>query len=103
MIRRPPRSTLFPYTTLFRSVQRGLHPHVRGRPARHHRCSKGGVAGRAGERPEARRDEPASHNPRVGGGGSPRPPPPTPYPPFFRCYRPRPSALPATGGRPPRI
>src|SRR3712207_7219800 len=24
MIRRPPRSTLFPYTTLFRS---GLHPH----------------------------------------------------------------------------
>src|SRR3712207_8329278 len=27
MIRRPPRSTLFPYTTLFRSVQRveGLH------------------------------------------------------------------------------
>src|SRR5258708_16694391 len=25
MIRRPPRSTLFPYTTLFRSLQ--LHPH----------------------------------------------------------------------------
>src|SRR5436189_2073655 len=24
MIRRPPRSTLFPYTTLFRSVQRGM-------------------------------------------------------------------------------
>src|SRR3712207_8484757 len=24
MIRRPPRSTLFPYTTLFRSVQRSL-------------------------------------------------------------------------------
>src|SRR5712672_4492594 len=24
MIRRPPRSTLFPYTTLFRSVARGL-------------------------------------------------------------------------------
>src|SRR3712207_6862633 len=24
MIRRPPRSTLFPYTTLFRSQQRGL-------------------------------------------------------------------------------
>src|SRR5690349_22331327 len=23
MIRRPPRSTLFPYTTLFRSIQRG--------------------------------------------------------------------------------
>src|SRR3712207_8234336 len=26
MIRRPPRSTLFPYTTLFRSVGRGLTP-----------------------------------------------------------------------------
>src|SRR5207248_8069210 len=25
MIRRPPRSTLFPYTTLFRSPQRDLH------------------------------------------------------------------------------
>src|SRR2546430_10352876 len=26
MIRRPPRSTLFPYTTLFRSIGDGLHP-----------------------------------------------------------------------------
>src|SRR3712207_7756065 len=26
MIRRPPRSTLFPYTTLFRSDQRGQEP-----------------------------------------------------------------------------
>src|SRR2546422_2939778 len=26
MIRRPPRSTLFPYTTLFRSVNLGSHP-----------------------------------------------------------------------------
>src|SRR3712207_7415680 len=26
MIRRPPRSTLFPYTTLFRSHPRGQHP-----------------------------------------------------------------------------
>src|SRR3712207_8489115 len=25
MIRRPPRSTLFPYTTLFRSARQGLH------------------------------------------------------------------------------
>src|SRR2546429_5346418 len=25
MIRRPPRSTLFPYTTLFRSILRGAH------------------------------------------------------------------------------
>src|SRR3712207_8403717 len=27
MIRRPPRSTLFPYTTLFRSVGQGLQVH----------------------------------------------------------------------------
>src|SRR3712207_8826412 len=27
MIRRPPRSTLFPYTTLFRSSPRPLEPH----------------------------------------------------------------------------
>src|SRR6266550_6937166 len=31
MIRRPPRSTLFPYTTLFRSV-RGRRAVARGRP-----------------------------------------------------------------------
>src|SRR3712207_8140013 len=29
MIRRPPRSTLFPYTTLFRSVDDGIDPAVR--------------------------------------------------------------------------
>src|SRR3712207_9504337 len=28
MIRRPPRSTLFPYTTLFRSVEGDLGPHL---------------------------------------------------------------------------
>src|SRR2546427_9596961 len=28
MIRRPPRSTLFPYTTLFRSLERRLLPHA---------------------------------------------------------------------------
>src|SRR3989449_5263039 len=30
MIRRPPRSTLFPYTTLFRSALRAIHPGVDG-------------------------------------------------------------------------
>src|SRR3712207_8650246 len=40
MIRRPPRSTLFPYTTLFRSVGPGRSRHVQMRPA---------VPGRAGE------------------------------------------------------
>src|SRR5438094_3941683 len=35
MLRRPPRSTLFPYTTLFRSLQRGdVAAPYRG-PARH--------------------------------------------------------------------
>src|SRR5256885_12480009 len=29
MIRRPPRSTLFPYTTLFRSLHRGLEADLR--------------------------------------------------------------------------
>src|SRR2546421_12394894 len=38
MIRRPPRSTLFPYTTLFRSATRLLHPaslcrHAMARPS----------------------------------------------------------------------
>src|SRR3712207_9276510 len=36
MIRRPPRSTLFPYTTLFRSnPQRNGGEHNRGKPRRH--------------------------------------------------------------------
>src|SRR5438034_4513255 len=30
LIRRPPRSTLFPYTTLFRSVAMGVSPAVAG-------------------------------------------------------------------------
>src|SRR3712207_7671859 len=46
MIRRPPRSTLFPYTTLFRSphdvVQRVLHRFHRPQPPlRHHRHELG--------------------------------------------------------------
>src|SRR2546421_9485199 len=32
MIRRPPRSTLFPYTTLFRSDVRDLRIHISGCP-----------------------------------------------------------------------
>src|SRR3712207_7118631 len=35
MIRRPPRSTLFPYTTLFRSVQSILAPGLIGAPFGH--------------------------------------------------------------------
>src|SRR2546427_6115418 len=35
MIRRPPRSTLFPYTTLFRSRDLGMHGRLLRRPAGH--------------------------------------------------------------------
>src|SRR3712207_8940191 len=37
MIRRPPRSTLFPYTTLFRSVRGTLHQKTPERKRRHRR------------------------------------------------------------------
>src|SRR3712207_7990806 len=40
MIRRPPRSTLFPYTTLFRSVR--VDPLVLGGVAAHHCFVEGG-------------------------------------------------------------
>src|SRR2546430_4537186 len=36
MIRRPPRSTLFPYTTLFRSQGRALPTELGGRDGWHH-------------------------------------------------------------------
>src|SRR2546422_8392140 len=35
MIRRPPRSTLFPYTTLFRSMPQGFDPIRQGSDADH--------------------------------------------------------------------
>src|SRR3712207_9290386 len=43
MIRRPPRSTLFPYTTLFRSVEREVHSGRRDYSGRVLRLA-GGVA-----------------------------------------------------------
>src|SRR3712207_7666101 len=53
MIRRPPRSTLFPYTTLFRSEARRRHQRADVDPEREHhhdgggcRCSRA-CAGRA--------------------------------------------------------
>src|SRR3712207_9012361 len=42
MIRRPPRSTLFPYTTLFRS-------RVHGQPPSQHGCRHGGTFAEVGE------------------------------------------------------
>src|SRR2546425_6595248 len=46
MIRRPPRSTLFPYTTLFRSLRRGPR---RGEVLRH-QVPDGGPQSRGGDR-----------------------------------------------------
>src|SRR3712207_8125637 len=63
MIRRPPRSTLFPYTTLFRSPKRGSR-HARGRwPAR------GRPGGGEGDRGGSVR---ASERQRGGGAGEDR-------------------------------
>src|SRR3712207_7769619 len=58
MIRRPPRSTLFPYTTLFRSLGGGEHGRAPPRcgHARRHRGARRG--GRARVLREARRLEP---------------------------------------------
>src|SRR3712207_7543779 len=66
MIRRPPRSTLFPYTTLFRSPRRHVaHPQrvpARGhlRAVRRHQGRAGGERREGvqpGARPEARSEE----------------------------------------------
>src|SRR2546427_2143551 len=45
MIRRPPRSTLFPYTTLFRSHERAQSIHVERREPRSVRQGPGRTAG----------------------------------------------------------
>src|SRR3712207_7791672 len=52
MIRRPPRSTLFPYTTLFRSDRRGG-----ARVRRRHPREVSGVRGRGGFRRDGRREK----------------------------------------------
>src|SRR3712207_7649574 len=47
MIRRPPRSTLFPYTTLFRSVEGGLQEHLAAFDLQPRNAVVGDVAGGA--------------------------------------------------------
>src|SRR2546430_8483372 len=54
MIRRPPRSTLFPYTTLFRSC-------AAGRDAEGGRLRARAVAGRLGEGPRSREGRSEEH------------------------------------------
>src|SRR3712207_7754648 len=53
MIRRPPRSTLFPYTTLFRSQAVGAHPGGHARGGRRSGCW---TLGRPGGTAHPRRD-----------------------------------------------
>src|SRR3712207_451868 len=49
MIRRPPRSTLFPYTTLFRSVERPVLPRSANKPVQATALLAAGWAPRSGE------------------------------------------------------
>src|SRR3712207_8378184 len=56
MIRRPPRSTLFPYTTLFRSLG-GSHLHLRLRVASLVALAEVGREGDRGEQPEDERHD----------------------------------------------
>src|SRR3989442_9686769 len=54
MIRRPPRSTLFPYTTLFRSLQVRRHAAAREHGHGHAAFHGGQLAGKAGDRKTTR-------------------------------------------------
>src|SRR2546429_4767648 len=54
MIRRPPRSTLFPYTTLFRSVFLGCYGSESAATRRRHRGSNGNGVVAAGPSPSHR-------------------------------------------------
>src|SRR3989454_6255259 len=51
MIRRPPRSTLFPYTTLFRSIDVGLVPTPTVQLAVEHHRAGGGIVITASHNP----------------------------------------------------
>src|SRR5690348_18212080 len=64
MIRRPPRSTLFPYTTLFRSARRRDVGHGRRHRRVGPRPHPAGPAGRAGLLPPCR----TAHPPLVARG-----------------------------------
>src|SRR3712207_7304903 len=50
MIRRPPRSTLFPYTTLFRSSVRAMERRCRSPPESFSPCSPSGLSSPFGRR-----------------------------------------------------
>src|SRR2546430_17314727 len=97
MIRRPPRSTLFPYTTLFRSldldVERGQVRRIGGRGRAPEQSPGGGRLGKRGPvahalPPRGRHHPPNETDPESPLGGGPPPPtgppetqPPPPPPP----------------------
>src|SRR2546422_4042645 len=60
MIRRPPRSTLFPYTTLFRSID--FHRQNSRNPLRCHRMSVSGFTTVRSRRQSMRRDSATSRS-----------------------------------------
>src|SRR5256886_5301950 len=66
MIRRPPRSTLFPYTTLFRSRSRGAAAPLRAAGAAARRGRPGGTAAGRGLHPGARVRHAAHRRRRTG-------------------------------------
>src|SRR5256886_14360083 len=81
MIRRPPRSTLFPYTTLFRSPAEAVRRVIVDHPRRLHER----VADRRPHELEAARLQlPAERAGGVGHGGDPPPLPPPVLPPRGR-------------------
>src|SRR5204863_9319548 len=57
-VRPPPRSTLFPYTTLFRSLRHDLIPHAeRQEDVRRHVLRVGGIGRDSGVRPGGRQTQ----------------------------------------------
>src|SRR2546430_13566187 len=81
MIRRPPRSTLFPYTTLFRSADPSLSGSAREKGDRGFDFPRSGLLQRGGEQVDLREptarlgDTAGGRDERAGRRESPAPPP----------------------------
>src|SRR5256885_16627837 len=117
MIRRPPRSTLFPYTTLFRSLldvaeveqsQAQVHVRLGGTPVAafgQRERERRGRALRVAPAPPQHAQlvvRPAGDPPAVPGGRRGRPPPAPRGPPREPGPAPRPAAPPPRDPGPPR-
>src|SRR2546426_2402681 len=66
MIRRPPRSTLFPYTTLFRSVRHPEGRHVRRVTQKVWRLGESAPGSEPERQPDAASDRTEDHDPGPG-------------------------------------